>query len=192
MRRACSQHTVLPSASVPKWETQRAGAKPGRLTPANLKSCGQGALPGLWPAHDEGRRAQRRVRGHSGHCGSKQGQPHHPARVLDLHDQLWEREGRLRSFEGKPSVTKGGAVPGPDSGTSRLLVSHVKPSMDNKGCELPTASDYVKWTRSLLMNWSSAPRLAWLSLLTLLLTRCLSSHLCALKKNTPRQWYFPT
>lgn len=121
MRRACSQHTVPPSASVPKWETQRAGAKPGRLTPANLKSCRPGALPGLWPAHDEGRRAQLGVRGHSGHCGSKQGQPHHPARVLDLHDQLWEREGRLRSFEGKPSVTKGGTVPGPDSGTSRLL-----------------------------------------------------------------------
>lgn len=192
MRRACSQHTITPSAWVRRWETQRAGANLGRLTPANLKSFGQGALPGLWPAHDEGRGAQRHVQGHSGHCGSKQGQPHCPARVLDLHDQLWEREGRPKSFEGKPSVTKGGAVPGPDSGTSRLLRLPREALHGHKGCELPTAFDYVEWTHLLFVSWSSAPRLAWPSLLTLLLTCCLSSHLCALQKNTPRQWYFPT
>lgn len=33
-------------------------------------------------------------------------------------------------------------------------ISHMKPYMDGKGRELPSAYDYIEFTRSLFVNWS--------------------------------------
>ena len=59
---------------------------------------------------------------------------------------------RALSSEGKPYVTKEELYQNLTREQANYCVSHMKPYVDGKGCELPTAFDYVEFTRSLFVN----------------------------------------
>uniref|UniRef100_A0A2K5R8M7 Spectrin alpha chain, non-erythrocytic 1 n=1 Tax=Cebus imitator TaxID=2715852 RepID=A0A2K5R8M7_CEBIM len=59
---------------------------------------------------------------------------------------------RALSSEGKPYVTKEELYQNLTREQADYCVSHMKPYVDGKGRELPTAFDYVEFTRSLFVN----------------------------------------
>ena len=59
---------------------------------------------------------------------------------------------RALSSEGKPYVTKEELYQNLTREQANYCVSHMKPYVDGKGRELPTAFDYVEFTRSLFVN----------------------------------------
>uniref|UniRef100_A0A8C4M8C6 Spectrin alpha chain, non-erythrocytic 1 n=1 Tax=Equus asinus asinus TaxID=83772 RepID=A0A8C4M8C6_EQUAS len=59
---------------------------------------------------------------------------------------------RALSSEGKPYVTKEELYQNLTREQADYCVSHMKPYVDSKGRELPTAFDYVEFTRSLFVN----------------------------------------
>uniref|UniRef100_A0A8C5VTD7 Spectrin alpha chain, non-erythrocytic 1 n=1 Tax=Microcebus murinus TaxID=30608 RepID=A0A8C5VTD7_MICMU len=59
---------------------------------------------------------------------------------------------RALSSEGKPYVTKEELYQNLTREQADYCVSHMKPFVDGKGRELPTAFDYVEFTRSLFVN----------------------------------------
>ena len=59
---------------------------------------------------------------------------------------------RALSSEGKPYVTKEELYQNLTREQADYCVSHTKPYVDRKGRELPTAFDYVEFTRSLFVN----------------------------------------
>uniref|UniRef100_A0A670YZN6 Spectrin alpha chain, non-erythrocytic 1 n=1 Tax=Pseudonaja textilis TaxID=8673 RepID=A0A670YZN6_PSETE len=59
---------------------------------------------------------------------------------------------RALSSEGKPYVTKEELYQNLSREQADYCISHMKPYMDSKGRELPSAYDYVEFTRSLFVN----------------------------------------
>ncbi|XP_066466623.1 spectrin alpha chain, non-erythrocytic 1 isoform X2 [Tiliqua scincoides] len=59
---------------------------------------------------------------------------------------------RALSSEGKPYVTKEELYQNLTREQADYCVSHMKPYMDSKGRELPSAYDYIEFTRSLFVN----------------------------------------
>ena len=59
---------------------------------------------------------------------------------------------RVLSSEGKPYVTKEQLYQNLTREQADYCVFHMKPYGDGKGLELPTAFDYVEFTRSLFVN----------------------------------------
>ncbi|CAI9180303.1 unnamed protein product [Rangifer tarandus platyrhynchus] len=59
---------------------------------------------------------------------------------------------RALSSEGKSYVTKEELYQNLTREQADYCVSHMKPYVDGKGRELPTAFDYVEFTRSLFVN----------------------------------------
>uniref|UniRef100_A0A8D2LWH6 Spectrin alpha chain, non-erythrocytic 1 n=1 Tax=Varanus komodoensis TaxID=61221 RepID=A0A8D2LWH6_VARKO len=59
---------------------------------------------------------------------------------------------RALSSEGKPYVTKEELYQNLSREQADYCISHMKPYMDSKGRELPSAYDYIEFTRSLFVN----------------------------------------
>ncbi|PKU29844.1 spectrin alpha non-erythrocytic hypothetical protein [Limosa lapponica baueri] len=59
---------------------------------------------------------------------------------------------RALSSEGKPYVTKEELYQNLTREQADYCISHMKPYMDGKGRELPSAYDYIEFTRSLFVN----------------------------------------
>uniref|UniRef100_A0AAX7VN71 EF-hand Ca insensitive domain-containing protein n=1 Tax=Astatotilapia calliptera TaxID=8154 RepID=A0AAX7VN71_ASTCA len=67
-------------------------------------------------------------------------------------DEVIESAFRALSAENKPYVTKEELYQNLTKEQADYCLSHMKPYLDSKGRELPSAFDFVEFTRSLFVN----------------------------------------